>query len=121
METTQIIRFVVVAIGVFFLWITFHSYAKRKLTEIIGLFWGFISILIILLGVVPGLSAWVTVIPGEAFIALALAGLFFMLGVFFLSISVSKLNMKNQELAMQVSLLNQENERILRELENGSK
>lgn len=118
MEATQIIRIIVVVMGVFFFGITFHSYAKRKLTEIIGLFWGFISLFIVLIAVIPGLSAWVTLIPEEAFAALVLVFFFSMLGVFFLSISVSKLSMKNQELAMQVSLLNQENERILRELEN---
>jgi hypothetical protein len=34
-----------------------------------------------------------------------------------MTIQISSLLMKNQELAMQVSLLNQENERIIKELE----
>ena len=38
-------------------------------------------------------------------------------GVYQMTIQISSLLMKNQELAILVSLLNQENERILRELE----
>jgi hypothetical protein len=38
------------------------------------------------------------------------------MGMFYLSQAISQLIRKNQELAMQVSLLNQENESILREL-----
>lgn len=41
---------------------------------------------------------------------------FSIMGMFYLSQVISQLIRKNQELAMQVSLLNQENERILREL-----
>ena len=37
--------------------------------------------------------------------------------LFFISVHISVLSRKTQELAMQVSLLNQENERILAELE----
>mgnify|MGYP000444138625 CR=1 FL=1 len=52
------------------------------------------------------------------------ASLFFLItallvlwGVYQMTIQISSLLMKNQELAILVSLLNQENERILRELE----
>ena len=50
-------------------------------------------------------------------IALLLFGTFVVGFVFKLSSSISQISMKTQELAMQVSLLNQENERILYELE----
>lgn len=72
---------------------------------------------LILFGAVPGLSDWSKVVPKEACAAFLVIGGIAILGTFYLSGNVSKLLRKNQELAMQVSLLNQENERILGELE----
>lgn len=59
--------------------------------------------------------------PDEAdgdviYLLIFLLGLFLLFVVFAICKSVSVLIMKNRELAMQVSLLNQENERILHEL-----
>ena len=48
---------------------------------------------------------------------LLITGLLIVWGVYQMTIQISSLLMKNQELAMQVSLLNQENERIIKELE----
>lgn len=45
-------------------------------------------------------------------------GLLVLWGCFEFSLIISKLTLRNRELAMQVSLLNQENDRILTELEN---
>ena len=50
------------------------------------------------------------------YLLIFLLGLFLLFVVFAICKSVSVLIMKNRELAMQVSLLNQENERILHEL-----
>lgn len=48
---------------------------------------------------------------------LLLTGFLVVWGMYQMTIQISSLLMKNQELAMQVSLLNQENERIIKELE----
>ena len=112
----EILRMVTVGVGVVVLCMDFRSYAHRKMTESMGLLWGFFSILLILLGALPVLSDWSKIIPKEgcmAFLFLAVAVIF---GAFYISNNVSKLIRKNQELAMHVSLLNQENERILNEL-----
>ena len=112
----EILKIAAVGMGVLVLWLDFSSYAHRKMTESLGLLWGFFGILLVLLGTVPGLSDWSKVIPKEAcpaFLCIAAAAVF---GAFYVSINVSKLLRKNQELAMHVSLLNQENERILNEL-----
>ena len=45
---------------------------------------------------------------------LLLTGFLVVWGMYQMTIQISSLLMKNQELAMQVSLLNQENERIIK-------
>ena len=90
-----------------------NAYVRQKLTDTIGLLWAFVSVALILSGVVS--------VPGareeEYLVVLLLAVCLLLLILLFkLSKVVSVLSMKNQELAMQVSLLNQENERILHRL-----
>ena len=113
----EILRVIVVGMGVLVLGMDFVSFAHRKMTESLGLVWGFFAVVLILCGAVPGLSDWSKVLPKEACAAFLVIGGIVILGLFYLSGNVSKLLRKNQELAMQVSLLNQENERILGELE----
>lgn len=117
MCVAEILRVIVVGVGIIVLCMDFLSFAHRKMTESLGLAWGFFSVVLILLGVVPGLSDWTKAVPKEAAGAFVVIGILAILGGFYLSGNVSKLIRKNQELAMQVSLLNQENEQILRELE----
>lgn len=113
----EVLRAIVVGMGIIVLCMDFVSFAHRRMTESLGLVWGFFAVLLILFGAVPGLSDWSKVLPKEACAAFLVMGGIAILGLFYLSGNVSKLLRKNQELAMQVSLLNQENERILGELE----
>lgn len=62
------------------------------------------------------LSAWCYLVGEGTIIAMFLVGSVVVWSGYELSIQISSLAMKTQELAMQVSLLNQENERILNEL-----
>lgn len=117
MGTAEILRIVMGLTGAVLLWQVFVSLAKRKMKESIGMCWSIVGGGMILLAVVPGLSGWSNVIPKEAALAWVLGGIAVLWLVFMLSRHVSTLMMKNQELAMQVSLLNQENERILKQLE----
>lgn len=103
--------------GIIVLCMDFVSFAHRKMTESLGLVWGFFAVILILCGAVPGLSDWSEALPKEACAAFLVIGSIAILGTFYLSSNVSRLLRKNQELAMQVSLLNQENERILGEIE----
>lgn len=113
----NILQLVVIAAGILLLCMDFISFVYQKVTESIGMMWGIFAVILILTGAVPGLSGWTKVVPREAYGAVIVIGLSMILGCFFLSSHVSRLIRKNQELAMQVSLLNQENERILSELE----
>ena len=79
-----------------------NAYVRQKLTDTIGLLWAFVSVALILTGVVS--------VPGareEYLVVLLLAVCLLLLILLFkLSKVVSVLSMKNRELAMQVSLLN---------------
>lgn len=113
MEAIDIFRILCIVTGVLFLILDFRAYVRQKLTESIGFVWMLFSVILIILGVSSGalgasdshIFLWIFLI---AFILICL--------LFRISMAVSGLILKNQELAMQVSLLNQENERILHEL-----
>ena len=113
MNVILILRIFLTAAGVLFLLGDINAYVRQKLTDTIGLLWAFVSVALILTGVVS--------VPGareeEYLVVLLLAVCLLLLILLFkLSKVVSVLSMKNQELAMQVSLRNQENERILHRL-----
>ena len=102
-----------VATGIVFLLWDFYSYARQKLNESMGLIWPFVSIALIVTGAVPALSGGVS---EWLLICLFIICLLLLFLLFKVTKAVSVLTMKNQELAMQVSLLNQENEKILHRL-----
>lgn len=106
----SVLRLALIILGIIFLMISLNAYVRQRLTEEMGLLWGGFALFLILLGVFVGFfnrADKPVVIAGVILLGLLL------LVVFFLSTAVSVLIMKNRELAMQVSLLNQENERIL--------
>ena len=108
-----IFRTLMVATGIVFLLWDFYSYARQKLNESMGLIWAFVSVALIVTGAVPALSGGVS---EWLLICLFIICLLLLFLLFKVTKAVSVLTMKNQELAMQVSLLNQENEKILHRL-----
>ena len=116
MQAEVVFRIVAVVAGALLLVLAFTSLVKKQMTEGIALGWAIGSVIAILIGAVPALSEWSRKLSTGSIIALLLFAVFVVGYVFKISSDLSKLKMKNQELAMQVSLLNQENERILKEL-----
>ena len=104
--------------GIVLLVVDFVSFVYQKITVGIELCRSAFAVVLILLGVVPGLSDWSKVVPQEAIPAFLLISLAVIFSFFYLSCAVSQLLRKNQELAMHVSLLNQENEIILQKLKD---
>jgi hypothetical protein len=115
--TPIILRISIIIVGILLFFITFYSYICKKLNERITLYWVIFSILLILSGAVPAFSGWSRRISLADFIIVLVIFLTVIFFLFKLSEHVCILSRKNQELAMHVSLLNQENERILYELE----
>lgn len=117
MHAVLIFRIAAILFGLLLLVLAFLSLVKKRMTEGIALEWAVGAILLIVIGIVPCLNDWAVKLSTTHIIALLLFAIFVVAFMFRLSVKVSTISMKNQELAMQVSLLNQENERILFELE----
>ena len=100
----------------FLLSVTFSNYVRGKLREKATFLWGILAIAMILSGAVPVLSGWSKRFNDVIYIAPFVIIIVFVCIMFYITKEISVLRRKNQELAMHVSLLNQENERILKEL-----
>lgn len=113
MSTAAIVKACVILMGIGIMIVTFVLHAKKKLTVNLAVTWELLGIAAILSGAVPRFSG-----SGlGASLFFLITALLVLWGVYQMTIQISSLLMKNQELAILVSLLNQENERILRELE----
>ena len=116
MSTAAIVKACVILMGIGIMIVTFVLHAK-KLTVNLAVTWELLGIAAILSGAVPRFSGWSSRIGLGSLVVLLITALLVLWGVYQMTIQISSLLMKNQELAILVSLLNQENERILRELE----
>lgn len=114
MQTDLIIRIIVAVIAVVILWVDFRTYCKQKINEQFAFGWGVFGFLLFLVCVIPGISGWSRVFEAEVYAVIIVLGLIFYAVLFGMSKAVSQLVAKNQELAMQVSLLNNENANMLR-------
>ena len=112
----NILCILVIIEGIVLLIVDFISFVYQKITVGIELCWSAFAVVLILLGIVPGLSDWSKAVPIEAVPAFVLINLAVIFSFFYLSCAISQLLRKNQELAMHVSLINQENEIILQKL-----
>lgn len=117
MGVDLVFRIALIIAGLFLMLCSFMSLVKRKMTEGIALGWAVGAVILIVIGAVPSLTDWIRKLSTTHLIELFLLSAFIVGFVYRISSIISQLTMKNQELAMQVSLLNQENERILHEIE----
>ena len=117
MNTAAFIKTGLIITGIVIMALTFVFHAVRKLTVTLAVVWEFLGLTAILTGAVPAFSGWCYLLARGTAVAMFTIGVLVLWGGYQLCILISSLSMKNQELAMQVSLLNQENEKILRELE----
>lgn len=114
----MILKVLMIGFGIFLLIMDLFMYARQKLTDVIGLGWAIVSLALLVAGIVVSLDDVCYLWSGAKNIVLLMFAVFavIILFLFKISMAVSVVVVKNQELAMQVSLLNQENERILQEL-----
>ena len=117
MNSSLFFRIIVIVAGSFLLLLTFYMYAKRKLTDSIALGWALFSAVIIMAGAIRAWSGWSRALALASYpMVFSVSGLIILI-IFRHSIHLSLMIMKNQELAMHVSLLNQENEDARQRLE----
>lgn len=117
METGDLLRIIICCGGVVLLGITMSSLARRKMTEPFCLTWGIISVVLILAGILLRPTLWNSLISLTGMFLVLLLGFAVIYISFFVSTRVSELMRKNQELAMQVSLLNREKDELWKKLE----
>ncbi|MEI3381508.1 MAG: DUF2304 family protein [Dorea sp.] len=117
LSTAVIMKTGLIIVGVMIMIMSFVFHAKRKLTVNLAVVWEFLGFALILIGAVPVFSSWCHLLARGTVIAMFVVGALALWGSYILCILISNLSMKNQELAMQVSLLNQENELMLKEIE----
>ena len=117
MKAGTILQIIMVATGICLFFITINSLAKRKMTESFCLAWGLISVVLILAGIFLRPVGWNSYLSNTGMVLVLMIGYSVIYVAYFLSSKVSELARKNQELAMQVSLLNQENRHIMKQLE----
>lgn len=114
MELGFLICTTLISIGAFFLVLSVGSLARRRMTEPICLMWGFISIMLIVGGTFLHPTEIENYISPIGALLLLNVVVCVLVGAYFISVQVSILTRKCNELAMQVSLLNQENEYFLK-------
>ena len=116
MSVAVFLRIGIVVTGLLIMWQSFYMHAVKKLAINLAVAWECIGIGLVLVGAIPVLSAWCYQVGEGTAVAMFLVGAVAVWSGYELSIQISVLSMKMQEIAMQVSLLNQENEMMLREL-----
>lgn len=121
METGDLLRVIICCGGVALLGVTMSSLARRKMTEPFCLAWGIISVVLILAGILLRPNIWNRFISLTGMFLVLLLGFAVIYIAFFVSTRVSELMRKNQELAMQVSLLNWEKDELWKKLDELSR
>jgi hypothetical protein len=109
---TYLLQIFLIASGLLLFLRTMRSLARKKITETISMFWGVLSFLFVLAGILLIPLDWSQYITTGALIIVALG---FSLGIycmFYFSMQLSDSIRKTQELAIQVSLLNQEHSKV---------
>lgn len=117
MVVGNILRGIIIIVGILLFWLTVSSLAKRKMTETFCLIWGAISIAVILAGILLRPVLLQNYISTTGMVLVSVVAFAIICGAYFLSTMISELTRKNQELAIQVSLLKRENEKIIQTLE----
>ena len=111
------LRLYLVVVGGIILWMTLASLAKRKFTDQFCMLWGVLAGCMVLCGVLLSPTEITRYISGTGLLLVLIifTGVLYMAWCF--SREISSLTRKNQELAMQLSLLNQEHDRVEKLLE----
>lgn len=105
-----------IVVGVVILGMTIHSLVKKNMTESFSILWGIVSFSLVVAGIVLRPTQWNQYISWSGLLLILFAVLLLLASAFYFSVRVSRLTREVRELAIQVSLLNQENEVIQRVL-----
>lgn len=107
-----LLQIILIAAGLLLFLRTMSSLAKKHLTETVSMFWGSFSILLVLGGLVLIPFEWDQYMSLAALVIFAVLFFLLLAGMFYLSQLLSYNMRKIQELAIQISLLNQEHIKV---------
>ena len=113
----MIIRAGIILAGAIRMVSSFWMNAYKKITVNFAVIWEILGLMLVLIGSIPAFSQWTRLVSSGTGLAFLCVGGIFLFEEVRTSVLLSQLKMKNRELAMQVSLLNQENEYIMNELD----
>lgn len=116
MDIGNLLKAFIIILGVVLLMKAVFSLAKRKMTEPFCLVWAILSSLMIIAGLLLQPYQLDHYVSKRVLILILLMVLSAVWGLWFISTQVSILMRRNQELAMQLSLLNQDSEKLMKEL-----
>ena len=111
-DSGLILQIAMVITGVILLCITFSSLAKHRMTAPFSLTWGIVSVMFILAGILLRPAGWKQYISHLGLLLLFLVGACVVYGTLFVSFQVSTLMRKTNEMALLLSLMEQENEKL---------
>lgn len=118
MASGDLLTVFLVVMGICLFVMAILSLAKKKMTESFCLAWVCVSVLIVICGILIEPSELDRYISLRVLILI----LFITIGIgwilWFISTQLSILRRRNQEIAMQISLLNQDSERMIKKLED---
>lgn len=118
MASGDLLTMFLIVLGICLFVMAILSLAKRKMTEPFCLAWACVSVLLVICGILIEPSELERYISLRVLILI----LFITIGVgwilWFISTQISILRRRNQEIAMQISLLNQDSERMMKKLED---
>lgn len=116
-NSANVLQIIIIATGIFLLIVTINSLAHRKMTESFCLAWGLIALILVLAGFLLRPTEWIRYMSPMGLMLVVMIGFCVVYVAYFMSTKISELARRNQELAIQVSLLRQENQRITEEVE----
>lgn len=112
------VRIGLIIVGVLLIVFSFCTHCIKKLMVDYAVAWSLFGVCLILMGAIPVLSDWLNHLGAAAAWELFSVGVVMLCAGTHESTVLSQVVMKNKELAMQIALLNQENEAMKLELEN---
>lgn len=117
METAGFLRYGVIVVGLALAAASFWTHASKRMNSDLSVAWCLLGVALVAMGIVPALCAWMYLISLWTGLVLFVIGAVFLCGIFKLSTLISQVQTQNKELAMQISLLLQENRWLRKQME----
>ena len=112
----EVIRWSVILLGIGIFVLNLFTLARRRMTPVLSVSWSIFAVLMLVFGSVVQLSELDRYISPKAAMVLILVMYAVIFAFYHISTQISELVDKTNELTMQVSLLNSENVRLIREM-----